>query len=273
MSLSATSVSLRRSFSACLRSASVSSRRASGSSEVRSRWRSSTQYSSSSVRLLASPSRSHSEAALEALVQLEEALLLVLVVLLEGGVDLVLEAVELARAALLVDVGDDGGGEVEDLLQLLRGDVQHVADAARDALEEPDVADRRGQVDVAHPLTAHLGARDLDATALTDDALVADALVLAAVALPVLGGTEDLLAEEPVLLRLERPVVDGLGLGHLARAPLPDLLGGGQTDRDGVEVVDVDHVWCAFLVCRPPRGSPAGRRRLRRSITAPRPAP
>jgi hypothetical protein len=62
------------------------------------------------------------------------------------------------------------------------------------------VADRRSEVDVAHALTAHLGPRDLDAAALADDALVADALVLAAVALPVLGRTEDALAEEPVLL-------------------------------------------------------------------------
>ena len=73
----------------------------------------------------------------------------------------------------------------------------------------------RGQVDVAHPLAADLGAGDLDAAALADDALVTDALVLAAVALPVLGRTEDALAEQAVLLRLERAVVDRLGLGDL----------------------------------------------------------
>jgi hypothetical protein len=50
---------------------------------------------------------------------------------------------------------------------------------------------------VAHALAPHLRARDLDATALADDPLEPDALVLAAVALPVLGGTEDLLAEKP----------------------------------------------------------------------------
>src|SRR5213082_1293156 len=100
--------------------------------------------------------------------------------------------------------------------------------------------ERMGQIDVAHALTAHLGPRDLDAAALADDPLVADPLVLAAVALPVLGGAEDALAEEPVLLGLERAVVDGLGLGDLAGAPGADLLGGGETDLDGVEIVDVD---------------------------------
>ena len=141
------------------------------------------------------------------------------------GLDLLLELGQVGRALLLIDRGDDRGGEVEDLLELLGSDVEQVADAARHALEEPDVADGRGQVDVAHALAAHLLARDLHAAALADDALVADALVLAAVALPVLGGTEDALAEQAVLLGLERAVVDRLRLGDLAERPVADLLG------------------------------------------------
>src|SRR6185295_564588 len=97
-------------------------------------------------------------------------------------------------ALVVVDVRDDRGREVENLLELLRSDVEEVADAAWDALEEPDVRDRSGEVDVTHALAAHLLARHLDAAALADDALVADALVLAAVALPVLRRTEDALA-------------------------------------------------------------------------------
>src|SRR5205807_5201840 len=108
--------------------------------------------------------------------------------------------------------------------------------------EVPDVRDRGGQLDVAHPLTAHLGTGHLDAAALTDDALEPDALVLAAVALPVPGRAEDLLAEEPVLFRLERAVVDGLRLLDLAVRPLPDVLGGGQSDTQVVEEVDVKHL-------------------------------
>ncbi len=131
--------------------------------------------------------------------------------------DLVLEVVQVLRPGLVVHVGDDRGGEVQDLLELARGDVEQVADPAGDALEEPDVRDGRGQVDVAHALAAHLLPRHLDAAALADDPLVADALVLAAVALPVLGRTEDALAEEAVALGLERAVVDGLRLGDLAR--------------------------------------------------------
>src|SRR4029077_4219895 len=84
-------------------------------------------------------------------------------------------------------------------------------------------------------------------------AAVTDALVLAAVALPVLHGAEDALAEQAVALRLEGPVVDGLGLGDLApRPPRPlalqlealallriagpaDLLGRGDPDLDVIE--------------------------------------
>jgi len=109
------------------------------------------------------------------------------------------------------------------------------------AAQVPDVDHGRGQLDVAHTLAPDLGAGDLDAAALTDDAPEPDALVLAAVALPVLGGTEDLLAEQPVLLRAQRPVVDGLGLLDLAVRPRADGLRRGQSDPQLVEVVDVQH--------------------------------
>src|SRR5439155_6839027 len=123
---------------------------------------------------------------------------------------------------------------------LARSDVEQVADPARDALEEPAVGDRRGQIDVAHPLAADLLPGHLDAAPLADDALVADALVLAAVALPVLGRTEDALAEEAVALGLERAVVDRLGLRYLAGRPVANLLGRRETDTDRVELIDVD---------------------------------
>ena len=127
-------------------------------------------------------------------------------------------------SAGLLRVDDDVRLAVEDLLEVLQRDVEHVADARRQALQEPDVRDRRGQVDVAEALTAHLGLDDLDAALLAHDAAVLHALVLAAVALVVLHRPEDLRAEEAVALRLERAVVDGLRLLHLAVRPLPDLL-------------------------------------------------
>src|SRR5439155_17911689 len=133
------------------------------------------------------------------------------------------------------------GREVDDLLEALGRDVEQVAETARDALEVPDVSDGGGELDVAHPLAPHLGARDLDAAALTDDALEPDALVLAAVALPVLGRPEDLLAEQAVLLGLERAVVDRLRLLHLAVRPHADLLRGGERDGQLGGVVDVEH--------------------------------
>ena len=192
-------------------------------------------------------------AAREPLLERGELLVAVDVDALELGLDLVLEVVQVLRARLDVDVRDDRGGEVEDLLELARGDVEQVADAARHALEEPDVRDGRGQVDVAHALAAHLLARHLDAAALADDALVADALVLAAVALPVLRRTEDALAEEAVALGLERAVVDRLRLRDLAGRPVADLLRRREPDADRVEVVDVDQsvFFASFLSGRP----------------------
>ncbi len=158
--------------------------------------------------------------------------------------DLALERGQVAVASVLVDGGDHVGREVDDLLEVLRGQVQQVAEPARHALEVPDVGHRGGELDVAHPLAAHLGAGDLDATALADDALEAHPLVLAAVALPVPGGTEDLLAEEAVTLGLERAVVDGLRLLDLTVAPRADVVRGGQADLKLVEEVNVEHFGC-----------------------------
>src|SRR5262249_47853295 len=69
--------------------------------------------------------------------------------------------------------------------------VEQQPDARGQRLEEPDVGDRRRQLDVAHALAPHARERHLDRALLADDALVLHALVLAAQALVVLDRTED----------------------------------------------------------------------------------
>src|SRR5919108_729607 len=104
-------------------------------------------------------------AALQPVLERGESLVAVDVDALALGRDLILEVVEVLLALLVVDGRDDRRREVEDLLQLAGRDVEQVADPARDALEEPDERDGRGEVDVAHALAAHLLAGDLDAAA------------------------------------------------------------------------------------------------------------
>ena len=142
---------------------------------------------------------------------------------------------EVTVTCLVVDGDHHVGGEVDDLLEVLRRHVQQVAQARRDALEVPDVGDGRGELDVAHALATDGGLGDLHAAALAHDALEADALVLSARALPVAGGPEDLLSEEAVLLGLERAVVDGLRLLDLAVRPTTDVVGSGQADAKLIE--------------------------------------
>ena len=144
-------------------------------------------------------------------------------------------------------IGNDIACKVQDLLQQAGADVQHQANAAGDALEVPDVADGRGQLNVAHALTANLCLGDLDTAAIADLALVADALVLAAVALPVLGRSKNALAVQAVALRLQGAVVDGLRLLDLAVAPVADLLRRSQADFNGIENV-VFHETNPFLI-------------------------
>ena len=62
-----------------------------------------------------------------------------------------------ALPSVLVDVRDDVQGEIEDSLEVARADIEQDAEPTWRALEVPDVADRAGQLDVAHPLAADLG--------------------------------------------------------------------------------------------------------------------
>src|SRR5439155_27203248 len=143
--------------------------------------------------------------------------------LLEGGV---------------AGVDDDVVLEVDDLFQAGRLHIEQGAQAAGHGLEEPDVHDRRGQLDVAHALAAHAAVRDLDAAAVADHALVFHAAVLAAGALPVLLRPEDALAEQAVLLRTVGAVVDRLRLLDFAERPAANVVGTGQADADRPVVVN-----------------------------------
>ena len=143
-----------------------------------------------------------------------------------------------AQAGDVARLDDDVGFEIEHALQLAQRDVQQVADAAGQALEEPDVRAGAGQFDVAQALAADARQRDFHAALVADDAAVLHALVLAAQALPILGGAEDAGAEQPVALRLEGPVVDGLRLGDFAVGPAPDLFRRSQRNADRIEIRD-----------------------------------
>src|SRR5690606_19426860 len=186
-----------------------------------------------------------------------------------------LEAGQVLLALLLVDPGDEVRGEVDDLLELLGLQLltgldarEQVGEPRAGAAQVPDVHRGRGELDVAHALAAHLGAGDLDAAALADDPPEAHALVLAAVALPVLLRAEDLLAEEPVLLGLEGPLVDGLRLLDLAVGPRADRVGRGQPDPELIEEIDVEHLSLASQrpACRRASSSSVPRSGRDRSI-------
>ena len=115
--------------------------------------------------------------------------------------------------------------EIQDFFQRLGADVQQHAHTAGNTLEVPDMADRGGQFDMAHPLAAHLCTGDLNAALVADLVLVLVlyALVFSAGAFPVLGGSEDALAVEAVALRAQRSVVDGFRFGDFAVRPFLDL--------------------------------------------------
>src|SRR5690606_12818386 len=121
-------------------------------------------------------------------------------------------------------LGDNVVFEVEDALDILQRHVHQRTDTRRKRLQEPDVGDWSGELDMAHALTANARQRDFNAALFADDALVLHALVLAAQALIVLDRTKNSRAEQTVTLGLERTVVDRLRLFDLAVGPGQNLL-------------------------------------------------
>ena len=124
-----------------------------------------------------------------------------------------------------------------------RGDrkIEQQPHARRHRAVEPDVRNRSGQFDMAHAFAPYPEMGHLDAAAVADHAPIANRLELPAVALPFLGGAEDALAEQAVLLRAQRAVIDGLRLLDLAVGPGANLLGRRELDGDAFEVLKIPH--------------------------------
>src|SRR5699024_11321406 len=104
--------------------------------------------------------------------------------------------------SLFVNRGNHVGREVNDLLQVLRRQVEQVAQTRGDTLEVPNVSNGSSQLNVAHALTAHLRACYFNTASLTHDALEAKALVLTAVDIPVTSLFELYIAAIYIFFRL-----------------------------------------------------------------------
>ena len=133
---------------------------------------------------------------------------------------------------------DDVVLEVDDLFQAGGFHVQQGTQAAGHGLEEPDVHDRGGQLDVAHAFASDAAMGHLDAAAIADHALVFHAAVLAAGALPVLFRPEDAFAKQTVFFRPIGPVIDRFGLFDLAEGPGTNIVRTGQADPHRPIVID-----------------------------------
>src|SRR3546814_17534956 len=101
-------------------------------------------------------------------------------------------------------IDNDIAFEIEHALDVAQSHVQQQADTGRQRLQEPDVGDRRSQLNVRHALAAYLGQCDFHPTLLADDTAVLEALVLTAQAPVVLYRTKDLGAEQTAALQIGR---------------------------------------------------------------------
>ena len=94
-------------------------------------------------------------------------------------------------------------------------DIQEKTHPAGNPFEIPDMRNRGGQLNVTHPLPAHLGPGYLHPAAVTDNTAITNPFVLAAVTFPVFLGTEYFFAKESFTLRFKGAVINCFRLLHL----------------------------------------------------------
>src|SRR5882762_8860301 len=128
--------------------------------------------------------------------------------------------------------------EIKNALEVAHGNVQQVADAAGQSLEEPHMRARGCQFDVTEALATNLAKRYFHAALVANYPAVLHALVLTAQAFPVRDGAKNLGAEQAVALRFKGSVIDGLRLGNFAVGPGTDFFRTRQADANGIEVGD-----------------------------------
>src|SRR3984893_14774262 len=159
-------------------------------------------------------------------------------ILLQFAIFFLGEHLAFLDARNIARVDDHVAFKIKNALEVAHGNVQQVADARRQALEEPDVRAGRRQLDVAKAFTADFAERYFYAALVADDSAVLHALVFPAETFPVSDGTKNLGAEQAVAFRFESTVVDGLRLGYFAVGPRADLFRTGQANPDGIKISD-----------------------------------
>src|SRR5690625_2287503 len=98
---------------------------------------------------------------------------------------------------------------VNDPFQTPGSHIENQTDPARHTLQEPDVRNRNGELNVPHPFTADTRNRYLNSTAVTNDILVFDPLVFSAGAFVIPDRPENPLTEKSSRLRLKGAIIDG----------------------------------------------------------------
>ena len=131
--------------------------------------------------------------------------------------------------------------KIEHLFNVLQRHIQHQRDTRWQGLQEPDVRNWGGKLNVTHTLTTHALKCDFHATLFAGYAFVFDALIFTAQALIILDRSKDTRTKETVAFWFERTVIDRLWLFNFAVRPAFDLIWAGKGDTDIVEL------WCNGL--------------------------
>ena len=134
-------------------------------------------------------------------------------------------------------IGDNIACKIKYLFKKSGAHIKDKTHSGRDTFEVPDVRYGSCEFDMTHSLASYFCSGNFNAAAFADFAFEAEAFIFSAVALPVLGRSEDSFAEKTVAFRFECSVVDGFGFLYFAVGPFSDLFGRSKADFDRIKCV------------------------------------
>ena len=175
---------------------------------------------------------------------------------LNGGtccLGLCLKVSQISVACLGVNVEDDIGSKVRDLLEVAHRNAEQKAHCTGRAAHKPNMRNRGGQANVPHPLAAHDRLSDKLAILVYCSFAAAHTLELAVVWVDIFDWAKNTLTKQAIALRLLGSIVNRLRLGDFAVAPLEDILGAGDGQAYRIKIGDIVICYHVGHLRLPPR--------------------
>ena len=161
-----------------------------------------------------------------------------------SNISLSFEIFEALLDFFIISLNDEVRCEVNNLFDILNGQVEQEAQCAWRTMHEPDMRNWRSKRNVTHALTARDTLSNQVAIFVDSGFARANTFKLRVVRIDILDWTEDTLTEETITFWFLRAIVNSFRLRNLAVAPIQDIFLTCNGKANRVEIVCADKIIC-----------------------------